>query len=237
MLTDKLNQEGLHANHKRVYRVYREEGLQLPKRRRKRIRSAKRIPLAPPACLNERWSMDFMVDMLADGRRFRVLTVMDEFSRECLALDIATSIPGVRVTRVLDAIAAQRGYPRVIVSDNGPEFTGRALDCWASRHSVRLHFIQPGKPTQNAFIESLNGTLRQECLSADWFAALVDARIKTRRWQREYNERRPHSRIGRIPPAVFASLQHPEKSSGAGGITRLGSPLRGDQNVQEEMAR
>jgi putative transposase len=213
MLTDKLSQAGHRANHKRVYRVYREEGLQLPKRRRKRIRSAKRVPLAPAAVLNERWSMDFMLDMLSDGRRFRVLTVMDEFSRECLALDVAISIPGVRVTRVLDAIAATRGYPKVIVSDNKPEFTGRALDQWASRHGVRLHFIQPGKPTQNAFIESLNGTLRTECLSADWFVDLADARHKTQQWRREYNEQRPHSKIGRVPPAVFARNHQVELES------------------------
>jgi putative transposase len=225
MLTDKLRQEGRRANHKRVYRVYCEEGLQLPKRRRKRIRSAKRVPLAPATRLNERWSMDFMLDMLADGRRFRVLTVMDEFSRECLALDAAVSIPGMRVTRVLDAIASKRGYPQIISSDNGPEFTGRAMDQWASRHGVRLHFIQPGKPTQNAFIESLNGTFRAECLSADWFTDLVDARIKVRRWQREYNERRPHSKIGRVPPAVFAS-----------GFYRQGTPLRGEE-VQKRTAR
>jgi putative transposase len=180
--------------------------------------------MAPAACLNERWSMDFMVDTLADGRRFRVLTVMDEFSRECLAIDTAVSIPGVRVTRVLDAIATQRGYPKVIVTDNGPEFTGRAMDRWASQHRIRLHFIQPGKPTQNAFIESLNGTFREECLSADWFTDLVDARIKVRRWQREYNERRPHSKIGRIPPAVFAS-----------GLYRRGTPLRGEE-IQKRTA-
>lgn len=218
MLTDKLRQEGTHANHKRVYRVYREEGLQLPKRRRKRIRSAKRVPLAPAVRLNERWSMDFMVDMLADGRRFRVLNVMDEFSRECIAMDVAISIPGVRVARVLDAVTSSRGYPKVIVCDNGPEFAGRALDQWAAKHGVRLHFIQPGKPTQNAFIESLNGTFREECLSADWFVDLTDARVKVRRWQREYNERRPHSRIGRVPPAVFAR-----------GLYKGVRPLRGEE--------
>jgi putative transposase len=225
MLTDKLRQESCVANHKRVYRIYREEALQLPKRRRKRIRSAKRVPLAPAARLNERWSMDFMLDMLSDGRRFRVLTAMDQFSRECLAIDVAISIPGVRVARVLDAIASQRGHPQVIVSDNGPEFTGRALDQWASRNGVRLHFIQPGKPTQNAFIESLNGTLREECLSADWFTDLVDARVKVRRWQREYNEQRTHSKIGRVPPAVFA-----------GEFSTEGIPLRGEE-IQKRTAR
>lgn len=217
MLTDKLRQEGEVINHKRVYRIYREEALQLPKRRRKRIRSAKRVPLAPSASLNERWAMDFVHDMLADGRRFRIFTVIDQFSRECLAAEAAISIPGLRATRVLDTIALRRGYPKVIVSDNGPEFTGRDLDCWASRHGVRLHFIQPGKPTQNAFIESLNGTLRVECLSADWFTDLEDARTKVTAWQREYNDCRPHSSVGRIPPAVFAAsaaLQSPTAPSG-----------------------
>lgn len=218
MLTDKLRQEGRHDNHKRVYRVYSEEKLQLPKRRRKRIRSAKRIPLAAPTRLNERWSMDFVHDSLADSRKFRSLTVIDEFSRESLAIDVSISIPGTRVTRALDAIAVVRGYPDVIMSDNGPEFTGRALDCWASKHGVRLHFIQPGKPTQNAFIESFNGTFRDECLSAEWFQDLADARFKIEKWRQEYNERRPHSSIGRVPPALFARravpLQSPTAPSG-----------------------
>lgn len=237
MLTDKLRQRGVHANHKRVYRVYREESLQLPKRRRKRIRSAKRIPLAPATRLNERWSMDFMHDMLADGRRFRALTVMDEFSRECLAVDVAVSIPGNRVTRVLDGIARDRGYPWVIVSDNGPEFTGRALDQWASQHGVRLHFIQPGKPTQNAFIESLNGTFREECLSANWFVDLLDARMKIGRWQREYNEQRPHSKIGRVPPSAFARAQAVQQDVKTGRLYRGGTPLRGEEKVQISMGQ
>ena len=224
MLTDKLRQHDTLVNHKRVYRIYRAEGLQLPKRRRKRMRSAKRVPLVAAVRLNERWSMDFMQDMLADGRRFRVLTVMDEFSRECLAVDVAISIPGARVTRVLDMIASSRGYPQVIVCDNGPEFTGRALDQWASARGVRLHFIQPGKPTQNAFIESLNGTFREECLSADWFLDLLDARTKADGWRVEYNEQRPHSRLGRIPPAVFASGKDAR-------LYRAGAPLRGDEKM------
>jgi len=231
MLTDKLHQEGQLANHKRVYRIYREEALQLPKRRRKRIRSAKRIPLAPATQLNERWSMDFMQDMLSDGRRFRVLTVMDEYSRECLAIDAAISIPGERVTRVLDAIAVNRGYPAVVVTDNGPEFTGRALDRWASQHGVRLHFIQPGKPTQNAFIESLNGTFREECLSADWFLDLPEARSRISRWRQEYNEQRPHSTIGRIPPAVFARIAR-DASCAEASLYKARRPLRGREEVQ-----
>lgn len=217
MLTDKLRQEGVVVNHKLVYRLYRDEALQLPRKRRKHLRSVKRAPLPNAGRINERWSMDFVHDQLANGRRFRVLVVMDEFSRECLATEVAASIPGERVTRVLDGLVARRGRPRVIVSDNGPEFTGRAMDCWANRHKVRLHFIQPGKPVQNAFVESLNGTLRTECLSANWFKDLQDARLTMSSWRHEYNEERPHSRIGRVPPAVFArrslGLQSPPAPS------------------------
>ena len=148
--------------------------------------------------------MDFLHDMLADGRRFRTLTVLDNCSRESLAIEPAQSIPGVRVGRVLDAIVAERGAPEEIVVDNGPEFRGRELDQWASRNGVRLRFIEPGKPMQNAFIESFNGTFRDECLNADWFVDMQDARTKIECWRCEYNERRPHSSLGRTPPTVFA---------------------------------
>ncbi len=204
LLADKLRLEGWAVNRKRVYRIYREEELQLPKRRRKRIRSVKRAPLAAATHVNERWSMDFLHDMLADGRKIRVFAVIDEFTRECLALEVAPSIPGERVTRVLDRVVKERGRPEVIVSDNGPEFTGRAMDRWASTKAIRLHFIQPGRPTQNAFIESFNSTFRRECLSAQWFGSLLLARSDIETWRREYNERRPHSSVGRIPPAIFA---------------------------------
>ncbi len=204
MLTDKLRQEGQTIGFKRVYRLYSEEQLQLPKRRRKKLRSVTREPLAASTRCNECWSLDFMSDMLGDGRRFRTLNVLDNFSRECLAIDVAVSIPGARVVRVLEAIAERRGYPATLLCDNGPEFTGRDLDRWASAHGVSIHFIQPGKPTQNAFIESFNDKFRSEMLSAHWFTNLADARRKIGDWVIEYNEERPHSSIGRIPPAAFA---------------------------------
>jgi putative transposase len=224
MMFDRIRLEGAVVNHKLVYRLYREENLQLPKRRRKHLRSVRRQPLAPAEMLNARWSMDFMSDAFADGRRFRVLNVIDDFSRECLAIEVGTSLPGIVVTRVLDRIAAKRGYPAVIVTDNGPEFRGREMDAWAFRHGIRLHFIDPGKPMQNGFVESFNDKFRYECLNAEWFGGLDDARQRIEGWRREYNERRPHSSIGRIPPAVFArraaALQAPTAPS---GLLRSGS--------------
>jgi putative transposase len=223
MLTDKIRFEGEIVNHKRVHRVYREEGLQLPRRRKKRMRSVRREPLQTPRQLNECWSMDFVHDMLADQRRFRTFTLLDNFSRECLALDVATSIPGARVVRVLDRVAQQRGYPETIVCDNGPEFRGRDMDRWAAKHGARLHFIDPGKPMQNAFVESFHDKFRAESLNATWFLDLADARTKIEAWREEYNERRPHRSIGRIPPAVFARrstlLQSPPAPSGPSSRT------------------
>jgi putative transposase len=218
MMTDRLRWEGTRVNHKRVYRVYREEGLQLPKRRRKRLRSVRRQPLMKAQAVNVRWSMDFMSDALADGRRFRVFNVLDDFSRECLAIEAGTSLPGSVVTRVLDGIAARRGYPQTVVVDNGPEFRGREMDTWACRNGVQLHFIDPGKPIQNAFVESFNDKFRSECLNSHWFVDLGDARRRIERWRQEYNERRPHRSLGRIPPAEFArraaALQAPPAPSG-----------------------
>ena len=204
MITDKLRFEGWKVNHKKVYRIYREEGLQLPKRRRKRLRNLARQPILLPEQMNQRWSMDFMTDMLTDGRRFRTLNVLDDFTRECLAIEVAISIPGERVARVLDQIADERGYPEAIVIDNGPEFTGRALDGWASQHGVKLQFIQPGKPSQNAFVESFNDKFRSELLNTNWFTDVWEARKRIDAWRDEYNHERPHSSLGRIPPAFFA---------------------------------
>ena len=218
LMFDRLRWEGTRVNHKRVYRLYREEGLQLPKRRRKHLRSIRRQPLTQAAAINTRWSMDFMSDAFGDGRRFRVFNLIDDFSRECLAIEVGTSLPGLVVTRVLDRVAERRGYPAVIVADNGPEFRGRELDAWACRHGVRLHFIDPGKPMQNAFVESFNDKFRYDCLNTNWFLGLEDARDRIERWRREYNELRPHSSIGRIPPAEFArratALQSPPAPCG-----------------------
>ena len=218
LMLDRIRWEGSLVNHKRVYRLYRQEGLQLPRRRRKYLRSVRRQPLTPARGLNTRWSMDFMSDAFADGRRFRVFNVIDDFSRECLAIEVGTSLPGLVVARVLDRVAVTRGYPEVIVVDNGPEFRGREMDAWACRRGVRLHFIDPGKPMQNAFIESFNDKFRYACLNANYFLGLDDARRRVEKWRHEYNEIRTHRSIGRIPPAEFArraaALQSPPAPSG-----------------------
>ncbi len=156
-LTVLLRREGWAVNHQRVYRLYREEGLGVRRRKRKRIGAVERQPLAIPTRPNERWSMDFISDALSEGRKFRSLNLVDDFTRECLSAEVDTSIPGARVVRLLEGLAEQRGLPQTLVMDNGPEFAGQALDVWAYERGVNLHFIEPGKPVQNAFIESFNG--------------------------------------------------------------------------------
>jgi putative transposase len=224
LMLDRIRWRGTVVNHKRVYRLYRQEGLQLPRRRRKYLRSVRRQPLTPALSVNARWSMDFMSDAFSDGRKFRVLNVIDDFSRECLAIEVGASLPGIVVTRVLDRIAATRGYPAVIVTDNGPEFRGREMDAWACRKGVRLHFIDPGKPMQNGFVESFNDKFRYSCLNAEYFMGVEDARRRIEAWRLDYNEERPHRSIGRIPPAEYArraaALQAPTAPS---GLLRSGS--------------
>jgi putative transposase len=206
-LTAMLVREGITANHKRVYRLYREEGLAMRIRQRRRIRwtSAVSGPVATRA--NERWSIDFVSDCVSTGRVIRMLTVVDDCTRECPAIEVDTSLCGLRVRRVLDRIASERGLPEAIVLDNGPEFRGRALAAWSEERGVRLEFIQPGKPAQNAFAESFNGRLRDECLNANWFTSLSDARRKIEDWRQDYNQRRPHSSLNYLPPAEFARQQ------------------------------
>ena len=199
-----LRREGFEVNHKRVYRLYREEGLTVRRRKRKRVTSIARVPRPTPARPNQRWSMDFVSDALANGRRIRVLTVIDDFTRESLATEVDSSLPGLRVTRVLDRLAAERGLPELITVDNGPEFAGKTLDGWAYAHGVHLHFIDPGKPVQNAFIESFNGRLRDECLNEHWFMSLPAARTIIEAWRDDYNAVRPHSALGNRTPAEFA---------------------------------
>ena len=213
----RLRREGFEVNHKRVYRLYRLEGLAVRRRRRKRIAASARRPLPVAGRMNQRWSMDFMSDTLADARTFRTFNVVDDFSRECLAIEVDTSLPGARVVRVLDRVAAERGYPESIVMDNGPEFTGRALDTWASQHGVELHFIRPGKPMENAYVESFNGKFRDECLNENWFLGLADARLGIAAWRREYNDDRPHSSLGDMTPAEFARM--------AGGLRSATPPF------------
>jgi putative transposase len=200
-----VDREGLHVNHKRLYGVYREAKLQVRRRRRKRLTRGQRTPLALPSRRTERWSMDFMVDTLADGRGFRTLNVVDDFTKECVAIEVDRSLPGLRVARVLDRLAEAVGLPEIVVMDNGPEFSGRALDTWAYARGVQLRFIRPGKPTDNAFVESFNGKFRDECLNEHWFASVTEARALIEAWRIDYNTVRPHSALGGATPEQFAN--------------------------------
>ncbi len=201
-----LRREGWMVNPKRVLRLYREEGLTLriPRKKRK-YASWVRVPLPRPLGPNEQWTLDFVTDARADGRRFRVLTVLDVFSRQCLALDAATHFPAARVTLVLDRIIGQRSQPSVMTLDNGPEFAGRHFDAWAYHRGIRLDFIRPGRPVENAFIESFNGRLRDECLNAHWWQDLDEARRDLEDWRRDYNERRPHSSLADLVPSAYVA--------------------------------
>jgi putative transposase len=201
-----LRREGHVINHKKVLRLYREEGLAVTRRRRRKHVATTRVPLPKPSGRTERWSMDFVSDALADGRPFRCFTLVDDFTRECPTIEVAHSLPAWRVIHALERVAAERGLPKSIVCDNGPEFAGKAMDRWAYEHGVVLQFIRPGKPVENAFCESFNGKLRDECLSANWFASLSDAQHVIERWRREYNEERPHKNLGRRTPAEFTRL-------------------------------
>jgi putative transposase len=201
-------QPGPRLNYKRVQRVYQEEALQVRRRRRKRRAVVPRSPLPVPTRPNERWSMDFVRDTLGDGRAFRALTIVDDCTRECPAIEVDFSLPGDRVAAVLDRLAGSRGLPRAIVCDNGPEFTSEALDAWAFMRGVKLAFIDTGKPTQNAFIESFNGTFREECLNENWFVSLVDAQLTIETWRVEYETERPHSKLHDLTPREFALHLH-----------------------------
>jgi putative transposase len=197
-----LNHERGPINRKRVERLYREAGLKLRRRSRKRLKMRvleKPIVTAP----NQEWSMDFVHDQLATGQRFRTLTIIDNFTRECLALEVDTSLPSVRVIRVLEQIAEGRALPQVIRTDNGPEFTSRQFLSWSVEKRVRATTIQPGKPVQNAYIESFNGRFRDECLNMNWFANLRDARWKVQHWRLDYNRVRPHSSLSNRSPETF----------------------------------
>ena len=198
-----LRREGWTVNHKRVYRLYREEGLSVRKRKRKRVSRSERQPLLTPTGPNQLWCLDFVQDALSWGRKFRLLTVEDVFTREALAIEVDTSLSGVRVARVLERVVGERGAPAEITLDNGPELTSRALDQWAYERGVQLQFIDPGKPQQNGFIESFNGRLRDECLNEHWFLSLPHARSIVEEWRVDYNLKRPHSSLGNLTPEEF----------------------------------
>jgi len=205
MLHNRLRHEGWAINVKRTYRLYREEGLMVRQRRRKKLPVPERQPLLRPYRPDEVWSMDFVFDELANGRRVKTLTVVDDCSKEAVQIAVDTSMPALYVTRVLDQVKRERGLPKVIRTDNGPEFAGRVMQHWAAQNRVELRFIQPGKPVQNAFIESFNSRFRDECLSQHWFASLSHMRSVVDNWRDDYNHRRPHSTLGYMPPAVFAA--------------------------------
>jgi len=200
-----LEREGWQVNHKRVYRLYVEEKLSL-RRKRGRKRSAVRQPLPEPVAANQVWSVDFMTDALSSGRRFRTLNIVDDYTRECLAIEVDTSLGGGRVVRVLEELKQRRGLPLKIRSDNGPEFVSRAVDQWAYEQGLHWHTIQPGRPMENGYVKSFNGRFRDECLNENWFTDLADAREKIADWKQDYNERRPHSSLQYRTPMEFAAL-------------------------------
>ena len=212
---DLLRREGVRANHKRVYRLYRESALSVRRRRRRKFAMVDRQVLSAASQPNEIWSIDFVMDALSNGRRIKCLTVVDDFTRECLDIAVDYGISGGYVTHVLDRVGQFRGLPRAIRTDQGPEFTSRAMDRWAYGRGIDLKLIAAGKPTQNAYIESFNGKFRDECLNDHHFANLAHARALIADWRRDYNEARPHSSLGRMPPAEFAALYRSNSSDTA----------------------
>lgn len=209
-----LRREGWSVNHKRTYRLYREQGLAVHRRKRKRIGLTGRLPRPAPKGPNENWSMDYVADGLIGGRKLRVLAIVDDYSRECLALEVDTSLPGARVVAVLERLADLRGLPHSITVDHGPEFESQALDAWAYRRGVRLGFIRPGKPVENAYVESFNGRFRDECLNEHWFLSMHHARSTIEAWRIEYNTERPHSSLNDLTPEEFRNAHASTKPIG-----------------------
>ncbi len=204
MIHLKLRQEGALVNYKRVERLYQEERLQVRRRKRKKVPIGERQPLLRPSAANEVWSMDFVFDRTADARVLKCLTIVDDATHESVGIEVERAICGMGVTRVLDRLAHSPGLPRTIRTDNGKEFCGKAMVAWAHERGVQLRLIEPGKPNQNAYIESFNGRLRDECLNEHWFPSLLHARTEIERWRREYNEERPKKALGGLTPAAYA---------------------------------
>ena len=225
-LTVMLRREGWKVNTKRVYRIYREENLGVRTAKRKKRSTHLRVALAEPMRPNQRWSMDFVSDRLMDGRWFRILTVVDQYTRECLCAYADRSQSGEKVVVHMRRLAALRGLPESITTDNGGEFAGRAMETWAYQNHVKLDLIRPGKPVENGYIESFNGRLRDECLNGEIFFSLADAREKLDRWRRDYNEHRPHSSLDDRTPAEFA------RTVGQRAFTLPSVPKAGPQPCQ-----
>jgi len=212
---DLLRRDFPGVNHKRVYRLYREADLAIRKRKKAKRPVNERVPLQLAKTINEVWSMDFVSDSLSNGRRLKYLTVTDDFSHECVDLSVDFGISGEYVTRLLDRAAVFRGYPNTVRTDNGPEFTSRVFMAWAQTHGIRHILIQPGRPMQNGYIESFNGKFRDEHLNESWYETLQQARNAAAIWKQDYNQVRPHSSVGRIPPAEFAHL-HRQRAANEG---------------------
>jgi putative transposase len=237
-----LGREGTHLNHKKLRRLYREERLQVRRRGGRKRALGTRAPIALPQGPNQRWSLDFVSDTFTDGRRFRILAVVDDFTRECLCLVPDTSLSGLRVVRELDAIIAVRGRPLTCVSDNGTELTSMAILRWSQETLVEWHYIAPGKPTQNAFVESFNGRLRDELLNETLFTSLAHARAVLAAWKDDYNKIRPHSALGNLAPAIYATLSDPAKqrdgslrSIGGSAPHPVAPPSRTGSNEQQTL--
>ena len=221
-----LRREGIELNHKKLFRIYREERLTVRRRGGRKRALGTRAPITLPQGPDQRWSLDFVSDVLADGRRFRVLVVVDDFTRECLALIADTSLPGMRVVRELEIIIAKRGKPAMCVSDNGTELTGMAVLRWSQETRIAWHYIAPGKPTQNAFIESFNARLRDELLNETLFTSLAQARAVLNAWKDDYNNTRPHSALGNFTPTEFAARSAPGPQRGGALRYTTGSAPR-----------
>ena len=204
MIHLKLRQAGLLVNYKRVERLYQEAKLQVRRRKRKKVLPGERQPLIRPLAANQVWSMDFVFDRTAEGRVIKCLTIVDDATHEAIAIEVERAISGLNVTRVLDRLALTRGLPQVIRTDNGKEFCGKAMLTWAYERGVQLRLIQPGKPNQNAYVESFNGRLRDECLNEHWFTHLMHVRTVIETWRREYNEDRPKKALGGLTPSAYA---------------------------------
>jgi putative transposase len=215
-----LRREGFSVNHKRVYRLYVEEKLGLRRKRGRRRTTAARVPLKLPVRSDEVWTMDFTQDAFASGRKFRTLNLMEGFTRYALRIEVDTSLPGLRVVRVLEELKTRGRKPEAIVIDNGTEFTSQVVDQWAYENQVQLHFITPGRPMENGYMESFNGKFRDECLNENWFLDLADARQKIEEWRCDYNQERPHSALGYLTPAEFA-----QRSAASSGCARMAAPF------------
>jgi putative transposase len=237
-----LRREGFEVNRKRVYRIYRAAGLSVKRRSRRKLRAVRPMPNSSVTRPNERWSMDFVHDYLADRRKLRTFNVVDAFTRECLAIEVDTSLPAGRVVAVLDKLVWLYGLPESLRVDNGPEFISAALEKWAHAHGVKLDFIQPGKPTQNAHIESFNGHFRDECLAQARFPTLARARVEIEEWRIDYNCERPHSSLDYRTPKAFGDIARSKVPPSAGAAAALfgdnskgGSGARAREGVESRL--